>query len=342
MLTLAIALALHQADLKEAWSAGFDDEVVAAPQTDGKTVYAVSTAGVVRALKLEDGSKVWEFAAKPSRLPLVLQKNRVVVAQDDGTVLGLDAATGEKTFELAGVAGAVPTKGKDRVYLAGRYGRRGNTNTVSTHKTVTCVDVEKGKAAWTVDLKIPVGPATESGDRVYAGGIACLDAKTGKLAWTSDVQLGQAVVAPAATKDRVLAQDMMRGTILCVDAKTGKKAWTYEPKGAIQAGLIPLTVADGRVYAASLPELACLDVAKGGAVWTAKLAGYSSFSAGGPAVSEGLAFVVYDGRLGWVDIAKGALAGSKELGDAGNQPQPTPVEGGVLVAAGSKVLMLKK
>ncbi len=343
MITLMLACLLFQDEtFKEAWSADLGDEVVAAPQSDGTTVYALSSAGLVRAMKIEDGSKVWEFTAKSSRLPLVLIKSLVIVVQDDGVVVALDAATGATKFEVAGVAGAVPTKGKDRLYLAGRYARQGTTNSVSMHKTVTCVDVEKGKAAWSVDLKMAVGPVTESGDRIYAGGITCLEAKTGKLVWTSDVQLSTAVVAPAVTKDRVLAQDMGRGTIVCVDAKTGKKVWTHDVKDAIQPGLIPLTVVDGRVYTASLPELACLDLAKGTAVWTAKLDGYSSFSASGPAVAAGFVFVVYEGRLGWLDIATGKLTGSKELGKAGNQPQPVAVEGGVIVAAETKVMLLLK
>ncbi len=341
MILLAMALML-QDDFVEAWSIEFDDDVVAAPQTDGKTVFALCASGKVRAMKLEDGSKVWEFEAKPSRLPLVLIKTTVVVVQDDGTVIALDAATGAKKFELAGVAGAVPTKGKDRLYLAGNYARRGTANVVGMHKTVTCIDVEKGKAAWSVELKMPVGPVTEAGDRLYAGGITCLEAKTGKQVWTSEVQLMNAVTPPVATKERVVVQDMTRGQVLCVDAKNGKKLWTYEPKDPVQAGLIPLTLVDGKIYVASLPELACLDLAKGTAAWKAELDGYSNFSSGGPAVSAGHVFVVGNGTLHWVDAGSGKKAGVAKLGKAGNQPQPVAVEGGVLVTVEAKVTRLKK
>lgn len=336
-----MVLALQDMELEETWSADLGAEVVAAPQVEGKTAVALSVAGVVRAVNLETGEKLWQAELKPSRLPFVLLKDRVVVVQDDGLVVGLDLATGGRKFEIPGIAGAVPTRGKDRVYLAGQYQRRGNTNAVGLHQTVACVDVAKGKLAWSVSLKMPVGPVTEVGDRLYAGGIACLEAKNGKLVWMSDVALSNAVSAPAATKDRVVAQDMIGGRVACVDAKTGKKVWTYDPADAMQPGLIPLVIDGNRLYAASLPEFACLSLDKGKVEWKAKLTGYSSFTGSGPAFSGGKAWVVHEGRLSCVDVKTGGVDGAQLLGKAGSQPQPVVVEGGLLVATDTKVIHLR-
>lgn len=144
--------------------------------------------------------------------------NTVAVGTRNGTVAGIDFATGEArwAFPLSGVEAPPATDG-DRFYVADRRGR------------CHALDPADGTAVWSQQLPGQVANApVVAGDRVLVGdadgNLTALDANSGEREWSRQLADDGTTVYPPAVRDFAYAPDG-DGGLHAVD-RTGQVRWS--------------------------------------------------------------------------------------------------------------------
>lgn len=216
-----------------------------------------------------EGRARWRLRDHPHAAGLLLAEGTLVAAALDGTVRGLDPATGAERWTLrpdtlAAFHASPIALGDGRALVADDRGR------------ATALEAATGRVVWTADVGAPVyaTPAV-GGGRAFVpttrGALVALDAATGTLLWTQRAARPEIRFAtPATTADAVVvgASD---GRLVHLDAATGGVRWTFETDGHVAAA--PL-VAGGVVYAGTLDErLVAVDLETGALVWEAEAGG---------------------------------------------------------------------
>lgn len=192
----------------------------------------------------------------------------VVVGDVDGTVHGLDAATGAQlwTAPIGAPVRATPLVVGDTAYV------------MSDGGAVYAVDA-MGTEVWSAD----VGPGTKSrttwdqygarpaaGDGVIfaataSGVVAALDATTGDQVWSRELDSG--VQSDLAVSDGLVQVSTMGGTHVALSMTDGSEVWAEDGSGALTTS--PL-VAGGQVFTGSRGgSLKALDEATGEFNWSA-------------------------------------------------------------------------
>jgi outer membrane protein assembly factor BamB len=265
--------------------------------------------------------------------------DRLYLATDDGTIVGLDAATGSELWRLAagGSPGPlavadgtlyVPALGDDEALHAidAATGRERWHQTIASGLlsaaavaggTVYAVggtiqggalfawDATTGDPLWRFPLDGPVAYTVDVADGtayVAAGkAIVAVDAAHGTARWSTDV--GEWVAATAAGEGRVYGTTL-DGTLLALNAATGDVQWTFRP--GFQGDQLHMwngapVVLAGVVYAPSTQGLYALEAETGAPRWHAGLGWI-----GGLAIVEGIVYATTDiAPLAALDAATG-------------------------------------
>ncbi len=225
---------------------------------------------------------------------------RVTVGVSDGTILALNATTGERLWLNDTGAGSnsiwgSPAVDSGRVYIGTR-----NNN-------LYCLDESTGAFLWTflADGEIDSSPAVKDG-RVFfgAGNLYCLTVADGSLVWSFDPE-GRIYSSPALWNGTVFIGTSYSGNVsarLCaVDEFTGALLWAYEVDSPVSSSP---AVVDGKVFFASSYRVYCLDADAGTLVWNTP--GELSVVRSSPAVANGKVFIGgADGKFYCFDVATG-------------------------------------
>jgi len=115
---------------KVVWSRVLGDVIDATPAWDGQAIYVQTWGRELFALSAEDGHDLWRFSFSPSPADdhrqggLVVVDNMVLLPAWNGTLYGLDAASGLRKWQFdAGIPlRAAPAVDIDRVYIASGSG----------------------------------------------------------------------------------------------------------------------------------------------------------------------------------------------------------------------------
>lgn len=293
---------------RTAWVASGDEWLVPPLASDAARLFAVGRAGTLRALDRTTGAVVWSLAGRAGRVSA--GEGLVVLRQEDGTIWGLDPATGETRWQAAtGVTGPLPAAvDAGKVVIAG--------------DGAACLEAASGKTLWSSPpASRSSAPPVLSGPWVFLGGedggLRCLDAATGVLLWT--YASGAALAAPPLLdeRQRVLLGTTARRVVALRAAKRGEERWRWKVGAdvrdapALHGDLVLLAAYDAVLYA--------IDRGNGHMAWRAPL---PSRPASGPLLLGGAVLVAcHEKEIVGFDARTGKRLGGLTL-PAGLQAPP--------------------
>lgn len=196
---------------------------------------AASVDGHVKAMRADDGKKLWEtdIDAQISGGVGVFEQG-YLVGTTDGRLFALDGSSGKVLWQarLSSEVVATPTSNNDIVVAHCIDGK------------VHAVAVDTGKTLWSFDGNMPVltlrgaSPAVFQGDWVFIGlangKLVGLDEQTGQVRWEGRVAIGQGKseierivdidAAPYIVDDTIYVVSY-QGRIMAFDLRSGRPMW---------------------------------------------------------------------------------------------------------------------
>lgn len=230
--------------------------VTASPLLLGERVVTAGLDGTVRAFATRSGVPSWtavpDSAARFHAAP-VTHGDAVLLADDQGSIHRLDAATGSAAWSVSTDLRFYDTPALlahpqgDRLFLPTRRG------------VLLALDAATGSEVWRFEAEPVVrfaSPAAANGT-VYLvsteGLLRALDAETGAVRWTARLDSG-ATAAPLVTGGIVYV-GTLGGRLHAVEAATGEPLWNGALPGRVRAAPVP---AAGGVLVLSEPRHATL------------------------------------------------------------------------------------
>jgi outer membrane protein assembly factor BamB len=240
-------LSLNPNGLKRAWKTSIgkgsnrDFRLVTTPIVVDKTVYAMDTRGLVTALNLADGKKIWQVNIVPKKENptsltggLAFDEGRLFVADGFGYLLALNPANGQKVWQVSlnVPARASPTVADGRVYV------------VTLANELIAMSAEDGQVLWRhqgdqVMAGILGAPSPAvTGNTVIvtysSGDVVALRVENGEESWSDNVtgmnaQRGVTTLSDirglsVIDHDRVYVANAS-SRMLAIDLRTGERAW---------------------------------------------------------------------------------------------------------------------
>lgn len=210
---------------ENAWKIPVSGGVEHGPVTDGKRVYFATKEGL-HAVSARDGKAVWSTPGRHGQLSA--GPGLVVLRESDGTVWGIEPATGSARWKVeSGIAGTLPpVVDGDRVLVAG--------------DGIVALDAASGRTVWgapgTPKVTAPpvmAGPVVIVGES--DGTVRARDAATGSPGWA--FASGGEVLAPVVAdgEGRLFLGTTARG-IVAIGAKDGKRKWRWKVGADVTTG----------------------------------------------------------------------------------------------------------
>jgi PQQ-dependent dehydrogenase (methanol/ethanol family) len=204
------------------------------------TMYIPDAKGNIYALDAQTGERLWYYKPKwpkgfvasfPNNRGVAIGDGKVYMGQNDGSMVGLDAATGRVawrtkigSFKLGYFYTSAPT------YVNGTVISGTSGGDWGADVKVNAFDAKTGKIRWTFHV-IPqgnqLGANTWPAHRAWVGGGAIwatpvVDAKLGL------VYVGVGNPIPYNGNVRGSGQELFTESVLALHLKTGKYAWHYQ------------------------------------------------------------------------------------------------------------------
>lgn len=253
---------------KEIWKASIAPDVFTSPPlfSDGLLVLGTGK-GVLRGYSAADGKEKWSYEVggsvngSPNGIDLGGGKRGVVaISQGDGSLHGVELATGKGLWKMPAVERCDGTAGANGDYIVmGSCASALHVYSVKQANKVT--DVPLGG-----DNQVAGGVAM-SGTHAFAGtrsGKLCaVDVAASKILWTFAEGQGEAFMTPAVN-DRVVIFGADDGKAYALDRAKGTKLWDFDTKNR---PLSPVIARD-RVVISSGGSLFLLDLASGKKLWS--------------------------------------------------------------------------
>lgn len=208
------------------WEVQDNSDIGSAAVVANDFVFYANTRGVVKALRLSDGSVCWETPTqgKIYATPAILE-DRLYIASTDGALYCLATADGSLVWKYATTKGIVasPTVFDGLVYIGGSDG------------TFRALDAQHGTLVWeysSIHGFIEAKPYADAQQVVvgsWGNELYSFHPKTGDLQWIWDNKARGRMYSPAATWP-VKTQGKIFFTTperkgYAVDAQTGKTVW---------------------------------------------------------------------------------------------------------------------
>ena len=292
------------------WQVSGEAAINSALTVAGDLVLVGDDSGVLRALRIADGSEEWRWTA-PSGQPIhsspAVLGDVAVVGSLGGELVALDAATGAIRWSLNPVGGQVSRgiAAADGIAYVGVGGA-----TPTDRGTLQAWDIANGAKRWSASLQPgnTSTPAVADGRVFVTGGLDAqsdprhalyaFDATTGQRAWPApwSSETGQSLYIDAVADGLVLVGSS-DGQLVALDAATGAIRWGPNPVGAAMSpngGVV-----DGVLYATVGQQgVTAVDLATGDTIWTIKVKGEPS----APTIVDGHILVDTTlGKLVWID-----------------------------------------
>lgn len=248
----------------------------------------------------------------------------VVTAQDDviyaalstGTVVALDALTGEQvwaypppTAQPGGLfARRDPTAPQPLSAVYGQPVVVGDLLLVaSLDHNVYAFDRQTGLIAWKYDVGQPVAGSMAVRDGVaYFGAndnhVYALNLETQEVTWSEPFETGHWVWGRPAVDEERIYFGSMDHSVYALERATGTRVWSYDTGGALAGGVV---LDGGLVFAGTVnKQFYALDAETGNLVWVSSL---SHWVMGDPLVSDGYVyFTTLDGRVHSLSVVDGS------------------------------------
>ena len=200
--------------------------IASSAAVSGDAVVFGDASGAVRALRITNGSIVWEYRTDdPVYSTPAVGGGRVVFGGTDGAIRALDARTGTLVWKIqtGGPVVASPRIADGVVYIG------------SSDHVFRAVRLASGEAVWShngIEGFVETRPLVADGKVVFGawdGRLYALEAKTGSVAWTWQGEHPSRYYAPAACwpvaasgRVFIVAPDNM---MTAIDLASGQELW---------------------------------------------------------------------------------------------------------------------
>lgn len=239
------------------------ERLIGGPTVVDGTLYVTGSAGTLYAVDAATGAEQWRYGTRGGLGYTPTVVGGVIYFSTGPWLQAVDLATREERWadrtddrygpdDPTGTNAAfAPTVVDGTVYLGSNNG------------LIRALDAETGARRWTerVPLPLPAEPVSASNDNKFAGSPAVADG-----------------VVYAANEN---------GVLYALDHETGEEVWSFDTRVRTRAAA---TVANGRVFMATLDNLHELDRETGAVEW--ELNDGDGTVYGSPAVADGTLYVV--------------------------------------------------
>jgi outer membrane protein assembly factor BamB len=229
------------------------------PAIDGDRLYVaeISRRGLLHAVDLETGSRLWsKVVGATSSSPVAAEGLVVIMSDKAGGPIAFDRENGDQRWntQIPGWLGSLAFS-EGRLLLA-------------TDRGVIALSAEDGHRLWFRELGGPTrSPAILGVVAAVAsedGRLTLLDVETGEPRWSRE-GLGSPVGLPTIHRARVYLVCGER--LIAFDARDGREIWSSQAA----PGTSP-TVADETIYLLMTPDrIAALDASEGALLWSRPL-----------------------------------------------------------------------
>jgi outer membrane protein assembly factor BamB len=213
-------------DVRARWRFEAGWTIASSASISADTLVFGDASGVVRALRIADGSIVWEYKTDdPVYSTPAVAGGRVVFGGTDGAIRALDARLGTLVWKVqtGGPVVASPSVADGVVYIG------------SSDHIFRAISLASGNPVWStngIEGFVEAKPLLAGGLVVFGawdGRLYALDAKTGRLAWTWQGERPSPFYAPAACwpvaaagKVFIVAPDKM---MTAIELASGREIW---------------------------------------------------------------------------------------------------------------------
>lgn len=348
--------------LQEIWSTDIGDgdsrrnRIIAEPVVAGGRIFTLDAESLVTATTTS-GETVWKTDIIPARDKsgqatgggLSFSDGRLFVASGYGTVVALNAATGQKVWEqrLEGSASGTPTVAGGIVYLTAADDRG------------WALSADEGRQLWILNAAPDVSnvlgapaPAISNDLAIFAfgsgevqavfrrGGLRRWDASvSGQRLGTALGNVGDITAAPVVAGSTVYVGNQS-GRTVALEVASGARKWTIG-EGAV-GRIIP--VGNSVFFISDQNDLLRVSAADGSTIWKVDLPKFTSerpsrqssvVSHHGPVLAGGRLHIASDdGLIRSYDPTSGALTATVEI--SGGATSAPVVAGGVLYVVSTK------
>ncbi len=233
---------------KAVWSQGVRGLMEYPPSfCDGKLYVNTQSTGRTTAYDARTGRLLWTRRDGPKASTPAIAGPRLVVTSQDGTVFGLNRATGRTlwTIKTSARVESSPVVLNNVAYFGATDGR------------LFAVNVPTGSIRWAYDTggRINASPSIW-GNRIcistYAGSIFCLRRSDGSKLWSTYVKRSvvsyESFYSSPSTDGKRLYVAARSGKLVALDASSGRIVWTQNLHGLTYP---TPAIADGKLYIGS-------------------------------------------------------------------------------------------
>ncbi len=314
------------------------ERLTAIPIVYEKQIFTMDAEGTVRAISVANGGVEWRFSTKPDQKSgfdylhpfnsnnvaragfgggIAEDGGKIFVATGYGTVIALDAATGQPVWSknLSIPIREAPTASDGRVFV------------VNSESELFCLKATDGSELWTqkglpenAAVLTSASPAV-AGNLVYvpypSGEITAIDVKNGQAKWTDSLAKGR--INSSATAIGEAARPVVDGTAVFAMSRGGQLIATSKDKGErlwtreISGSQTPWVAGDTLFVVDTTGKLIALTRKDGKVRWVTPLPGEGRWS--GPVLAGGKLWLASSqGIFVGVDAASGTIGMQTDLG----------------------------
>ncbi len=243
-------------DFEPVWEAPYEagGAVYRAPTLSGDTLLLSTARDQVAAIDLAKGTWKWSYKREVARTSMelailgspapVVGDGVVLAGFSDGTLTGLDQATGKLRWEARVGAGQFPDIEAEPLLVDGVL------VAAAFDGPLVGLDPNTRRVLWTVEDSGAVSSMDEGAGSVYTadakGRVMSVVAETGEVEWVFEKK-GKLFGPPRRAGGSVLVADVA-GTLYALDRYEGTLQWVYKPQDVRLAGVAaPITVVDRQV-----------------------------------------------------------------------------------------------
>lgn len=224
--------ALNKTDGKIKWQYSVVGEVVGQPSVMGQSVFFGTHLGHVYALDADKGAYLWRYKRDPSDRMVVhafttplTHKNRLAVGFADGSLLCLDAQTGDKVWtqswtdseRFSDIAWLTPTS--EKTMVVGKFNGQ-----------LAGYNIEDGAQLWTSENASSAAVPAMFEQKVITGttggNLQMIEPTTGQVSWTYDSKKPFRWSGIKIYQNYVLASTF-DGSLIVLNVKDGSFVWEY-------------------------------------------------------------------------------------------------------------------
>lgn len=203
---------------------------------DGNGLYVATSHGLIIALNLQTGKKIWEYKHNvPLRIAPSVKNNRLYIIDINNQTLALSASSGKSLWSHQGIA-------ESTCFLGGASAAVSDSAVVVSYSSgeVYALSPDNGYVLWSEIIMAPITSAGASqlshirgrpiieGNKVYiashSGRVVCIDIYSGERLWQNEVG---GLRSPAIIGNYIYLVSNS-GKLLGINKKDGRVDWTYD------------------------------------------------------------------------------------------------------------------